>query len=140
MKIDDVNAFKGAVKDAFRGWGEKKIDELFKGKPVGHFMKKGLNNFIAREDVKINSYIDNAFLFLADETGTIDSDMAIDDICSMFLEMKESNYQLGPVDLRVGNGQVAVNLPHNFLLDMLTGGMGVIKFTKEDFLELKNYF
>ena len=140
MKIDDVNAFKGAVKDAVVSWGNKKIEELFKGKPIEQFAKKALKNFITREDEKINRYVDNAFLFLADETGTIDSDTAIDDICSMFLEMKESNYQLGPVDLKVGNGQVAVNLPHNFLLDMLTGGMGVVKFTKEDFLELKNYF
>ena len=140
MKIDDVNTFKGAVKKALCSWGEKKIDELFKGKPVGHFMKKGLNNFIAREEEKINSYIDNAFLFLADETGAIDSDTAIDDICSVMLETKECNYPMGPVDVKVGDGQVTVNLPHNFLLDMLTGGMSVIKFNKGDFLELKNYF
>ncbi len=140
MKIDDVNAFKGAVKDAVASWGNKKIEELFKGRPIEQFAKKGLRNIIAREDEKINRYVDNAFLFLADETGAVDSDTVIDDVCAMFVNMKETTYPVGPVNLKVGNGEVAVNLPHNFLLDMMTGGMGVIKFTKEDFLELKNYF
>lgn len=140
MKIDDVNAFKGAVKDAVVSWGNKKIEELFKGRPIEQFAKKGLRNIIAREDEKINRYVDNAFLFLADETGAVDSDTVIDDVCAMFVNMKETTYPMGPVNLKVGGGEVAVNLPHNFLLDMMTGGMGVIKFTKEDFLELKNYF
>lgn len=140
MRIDDVNAFKGAVKDAVMSWANAKVDELFKGKPVGHFVKKAVGNYIAREDAKINSYIDNAFLFLADENGVIDSDTVIDDVCGVFTDMKDKTYPCGPVDIKVGNGELAVLLPHNFLLDMFTGGMGVIKFTKEDFLELKNYF
>ena len=100
MKIDDVNAFKGAVKDAVVSWGNKKIEELFKGKPIEQFAKKGLRNIIAREDEKINGYVDNAFLFLADETGAVDSDTVIDDLCAMFVNMKETTYPVGPVDLK----------------------------------------
>lgn len=52
----------------------------------------------------------------------------------------EEELPVGPVTAVIGAGEVALELPHNFLLDMLTGGMGTIRFTKEDFLELKNYF
>ena len=49
MKIDDVNAFKGAVKDAFRGWGEKKIDELFDLRPKAIEERLKLRNPIYEE-------------------------------------------------------------------------------------------
>lgn len=90
MKIDDVNAFKGAVKDAVVSWGNKKIEELFKGKPIEQFTKKALKNFITREDEKINGYVDNAFLFLADETGAVDSDTVIDDLLFLFLFLHQT--------------------------------------------------
>lgn len=141
MKINDVNALKGAVKDAALSWGNKKIDELFKNKTaVAVMAKRGLSNVVANYDEKINRYVDNAFMFLADEQGSIDSDSMVDMMCDLLTQMKEAEYPMGPVTAKVGAGQVAFELPHNFLLDMLTGGMGVIKFTKEDFLELKNYF
>ena len=141
MKIKDVNALKGAVKDAALSWGNKKIDELFKNKTaVAVMAKRGLRNFVANYGERINGYVDNAFMFLADEQGNIDSDTMVEMMCDLLTEMKETECPMGPVTAKVGAGQVAVELPHNFLLDMLTGGMGVIKFTKEDFLELKNYF
>ena len=46
-------------------------------------------------------------------------------------------YQLGMVKLKVGKGQVIVDMPHNSLLDMFVGGVGSIKFTSEDLGELK---
>lgn len=141
MKINDVNALKGSVKDAAMSWGCKKIDELLKNRDTARmFAKRALGNFIARQDEKINSYVDNAFLLLADEAGSIDSDSAIDMFCGLLEEMKQQSYPLGPMVAKVGAGEVAFELPHNFLLDMFTGNMGVIKLTKDDFLELKNYF
>lgn len=141
MKTTDVNALKGVVKKAVLSWGNSKIDELFAGREkAGFFAKKALGNYIAREDEKINSWIDNAFLFIADERGNVDSDEVVDTLCEMLGEMKESSYPIGPVTLAVGNGEIGIKLPNSFLLDMFMGNRSVIKFTKEDFLELKNYF
>lgn len=141
MKIADVNALKGAVKAAVQSWGNSKIDELFAGREkAGFFAKKALNNYIAREDERINSWIDNAFLFIADKEGNVDSDEVVNTLCDMLGEMKECTYPMGPVDVSVGKGEVGIKLPNNFLLDMFIGNRSVIKFTKEDFLELKNHF
>lgn len=141
MKIKDVNALKGAVKDAVLSWGGKKIDELFKNRTaVAVMAKRGLGNYVANYDERINKYVDSAFLFLADEQGNIDSDCVVDMLCDLLEQMEQKNYPIGPIEAKIGAGEVAVELPHNFLLDMLTGGMSVIKFRKEDFLELKNYF
>lgn len=141
MKIKDVNALKGAVKDAVLSWGCKKIDELFKNRAaVAVMAKRGLGNVVAVNDERINGYVDKAFLFLADEQGNIDSDSVVDMLCDLLEQMEQKNYPIGPITAKVGSGEVSVELPHNFLLDMLTGGMGIIKFTKDDFLELKNHF
>lgn len=140
MKEADVYTFKGTVKTAIQSWGNGKIDELFAGREkAGFFAKKALNNYIAREDERINKWIDNAFLFIADEKGNIDSDEVVETLCNLLGEMKENTYPIGPVDVTVGKGEIGIKLPNNFLLDMLLGNKSVIKFTKEDFLELKNY-
>lgn len=141
MKIDDVNVLKGSVKDAIVSWGNKKIDELFRNRAtVAVLAKRGLNNFVALHDEKFNTYIDNAFMFLADENGNVDSDNMVDMLCELLTQMEQRSYTMGPMTAKIGAGVVAFELPHNFLLDMFTGNMGVIKLTKEDFLELKNYF
>lgn len=141
MTISDVNVLKGAVKDAVLSWGGKKIDELFKNRAaVAVMAKRGLYNVVAGNDAKINAYVDRAFLFLADERGSIDSDGVVDMVCDLLAQMEKKSYPMGPVTAVIGAGEVALELPHSFLLDMLTGGMGVIRLNKDDFLELKNYF
>lgn len=140
MKIEDVNQFKGEVKSAFQQWGESKIDELFPERAAARtFMKNGLNNMLNRFDGKINGYVDMFFLFVADESGTVDSDTMIDSLAGLFKEMKERKYPVGMVDVTVGNGQLVIDLPHNLFLEMLVGDLGKVKFTTEDIKDFKNY-
>lgn len=140
MKIEDVNQFKGELKGAFQQWGESKIDELFADRAAARtFMKNGLNNMMHRFDNRVNSYIDTFFLFVADESGTVDSDTMIDTLAGLFKEMKERKYPMGMVDVTVGNGQLSIDLPHNIFLEMLVGDLGKVKFTTEDIKDFKNY-
>lgn len=140
MKIEDVNQFKGELKSAFQQWGESKINELFADRAAARtFMKNGLNNMMHRFDNKVNSYIDTFFLFVADESGTVDSDTMIDTLAGLFKEMKERKYPFGMVDVTVGNGQLSIDLPHNIFLEMLVGDLGKVKFTTEDIKDFKNY-
>ena len=139
MRIDDVNRFKGEIKTAFQSWAESKIEVLFANKAAARtFMKNGLNNMMNRFDGKINSYIDYLFMFVADENGVVDSDTMIDTMASLFKEMQPRKYPLGMVDVSVGNGELVVDLPHNFFLEMLVGDLGKVKFTTEDINEFKN--
>lgn len=140
MKANDLTKFKGEIKTAMQAWGESKIDELFPGKAAAKtFMKNGLNNLMNRHDQKLNEYIDYFFMFVADEKGTVDSDVMVDTVAGMFREIDpEQQYSLGLVDITIGKGELGVHLPDNMFLNMLVGKRGVIKFTADDILDFKN--
>lgn len=137
MRIEDVNRFKGEIKTAFQSWGEAKIDELFPNSAMGRtFAKNGLNNAMNRYDVKLNEGIENLFMFVSKD-GVVDTDTMIDGMAQMFKEMKPSEYDMGGFHLSVGNGELAIDLPRNILLDMLVG-TSRLRFTSEDIIEFKN--
>lgn len=139
MKIEDVNQFKGAVKNALQDWGNAKIDEMLPKKAAPKaFLKNGLNNMLTRYDANINKWVDNIFLFVADENGVIDSDTMIDTLVGIFKEMPKKEYSCGSFSAVAGGGEVIISFPHNFLTDMLVGDMGSVKFTTEDILEIKS--
>lgn len=139
MKIEDVNQFKGAIKTALQDWGNAKIDEMLPGKAAPKaFLKNGLNNMLAMYDISINKWVDNIFLFVADENGVIDSDSMIDTLAAIFNEMPKKEYTYGSFSAVAGCGEIVISFPHNFLMDMLFCGMGSVKFTTEDILEIKS--
>ncbi len=139
MKIEDVTQFKGAIKNALQDWGNAKIDEMLSKKAAPKaFLKNGLNNMLTRYDTNINKWVDTIFLFVADENGVIDSDTMIDTLADIFKEMPKKEYSFGYFGMVAGDGEVVISFPHNFLMDMLVGDMGSVKFTTEDILEFKN--
>lgn len=139
MKIEDVNLFKGKMKTAVQRWAEVKIDELFADSAMARmFVKNGLNNALNRFDSRMNEGIDHLFLFVSKD-GTVDTDTMIEGIAQLFDEMKPCEYEVGAFRVTMGNGELAVELPKNFLFDMLVG-CGRLRFTSEDVLEFKNLF
>lgn len=137
MKIEDVNKFKGTVKSALQDWGNAKIDEMLpKNEAAKHFLKNGLNNIMSRHDEKLNGIIGNLFVFAADENGVIDSDTMVDTLAGIFNEMQNKEYDMGMFHVTAGAGEIVVDFPHNFLVDMLVGGS--VKLTTDDILEFKN--
>ena len=141
MKYNDIALFKGKVKTAIQQWGEQKIDALFPNKAqLRVFAKRGFDNLLERHDARINKAIDTAMLFVADKHGCIDSDVAIDMLVDLFKEMEVQKYDLFGISVGVGKGAVTLDFPHHFVYDMLIGNLGQVKFTAEDFLELKGMF
>jgi len=141
MKIEDVNQLKGMIKNVLQDWGNAKIDEMLPKKAAPKaFLKNGLNNMLTRYDANINKWVDNIFLFIADENGIIDSDTMIDTLADIFKEMPKKEYSYGSFGVVAGGGEVIISFPHNFLMDMLVGDMGSIKFTTEDILDFKGLF
>ena len=141
MKYTDIAQFKGECKTAIQQWGEEKIDALFPTKPQLRVLaKRGFDNLLTRYDHRMNTAIDTALLFVADKNGTIDSDVAIDMLVSLFQEMDIQQYTLWGIDMSVGRGSVVIDLPHHPMLDLLVGNLGQVKFTAEDILELKEMF
>lgn len=138
MKYTDICRFKGEVKSAVQTWCESKIDTLFPGKPkVKMFAKRALNNWMSREDEKLNRWIDNVLLFIGDEKGNVDSDTAMDMLMEVFKESEPARYDLRFAELTIGRGELVVELPSHPMLDLFVGKLGRVKFTCDDFMELK---
>ena len=141
MKATDINKFKGDLKTAIQSWAEYRIDELFPAKPqTKALLKRGLNNYLSKADGKLNDMIDNSLLFITDENGIIDTDVAIDMFVDMFKEMDIQEYKIGMIPITIRKGEIVAELPHNPLLDMVVGNLGKVKITSADFLELKELF
>lgn len=137
MKATDINQFKGELKTAIQSWGNSKIDELFKNSISRSFAKNGLNNMLNRYDASMNKGIDMLWMFIADENGVVDSDVLVDNVIAMLKEMDLKEYNIMGLNMIVGKGEVAVEMPKNIFFDMLVG-CSKIRFTSNDINEFKN--
>lgn len=140
MIKEDLNRFKGEIKTALQQWGSMQIEAIIPNQPTMRFVAKNwLNNFLNRHDAKMNKWIDNVFMAVANEEGKIDSDVLVDTAVGIFKEVQPFEYVLGGgFSIEVGNGEIAVNLPRNMIMDALVGDFGRIRFTSEDLTEFKN--
>lgn len=138
---EETARLTGDLKAAVRKWAYGKIDELAADRPklkaASVYLKRGLNNYMEREDKRINSMVDGLTLFVADKDGNIDTDMLIDDAVTMFKEMDVNYADMGIFGVEYGKGAVTINIPHNLFLDMIFGDLGKIRITAEDLLEIK---
>lgn len=138
MKVNNVNKLKGILKDSLQSWVNSKVDAIIPERTTAKvFAKNCLNNLIARNEEKLDKLIDGFFLIAADEKGSIDSDKMIDLLVEIFKEMPKKEYNFGSFEIEAGCGEVNICFPHNFLVDMFFGDLGIVKFTTEDFTELK---
>ena len=75
MKVEDVNRLKGSVKSAVQDWVNAKIEEVVPNKAAMRYVAKNyVNNVLNRMDSKMNVWIENIYLAVADEKGVIDND------------------------------------------------------------------
>lgn len=129
------------LKVAVKEWANGKIDELAAGRPklkaASVYLKRGLDNWMEREDKRINSMVDGITLFVADKDGNIDTDTLIDDAVAMFKEMDVNFSEIGMFGIEYGKGAVKINIPHNIFFDMIFGDLGQIRITADDLLEIK---
>lgn len=139
---EETTKLTGDLKNAVRKWAYGKIDELSANRPrlkaASVYLKRGLNNYMEREDKRINSMVDGLTMFVADKDGNIDTDMLIDDAVTMFKEMDVAYAEIGSFGIEYGKGAVTINIPHNVFLDMIFGDLGKITITAEDLLEIKS--
>lgn len=131
----------GNIKLAITNWANGKIDELTAGRPrlkaASVYIKRGLSNYMEREDKRINSMVDGISLFVADKNGNIDTDMLIDDMVAMFRDMEMKHIDIGLFGIEYGRGAITVNIPHNIFFDMIFGDLGQVRITADDLLEMK---
>lgn len=137
----EIDKLATDLTQSVRAWAENKIDELCVTRPrlkaASVYLKRGLNNWLDREENKVGEMVDTLALFAADKDGNIDTDMLIEDAVNIFREMDMNYTEMGAFAVEYGKGAVTIHIPHNLFLDMIFGDLGQVKITAEDFLELK---
>lgn len=135
-----------ALKEKFLGgmelWLESRVDEMLSSNPAlaipSIYMKKGCHNIIKKYKCKIEDGIDDAILFIADESGEINGDTLFADAMELFRGMEEKPFDMGFLKGTIGKGKVSITLPDNVLMNIIFGNKKTITFDESDFLELKN--
>lgn len=139
--IDKIDLLKSDIKTAIQTWGENKIDQLCSSHPrlstASIYIKRGLKNYLSKSDKQISSYVDAAMLFIADENGNIDTDMLINDAVSIFRQMDVYETQMAGFNIKIGKGELNLEIPSNPMLDFLFGDLGKIRLNADDLLEIK---
>lgn len=132
---------KNKLISSVRQWADQRIDAFFtenkQFKPVSLYMKRAVNNLLIREDVKIEGWVDNAMLFIADENGEYSAETLFDDAMTIFKEMEEKSFNTGMINGSIGKGQIRIELPNNPIRSFLFGDMKAIRITDADFEELR---
>lgn len=75
--------------------------------------------------------------FIADENGNIDTDMLINDAVSIFKQMDVYETQMAGFNIKIGKGELNLEIPSNPMLDFLFGDLGKIRLNADDLLEIK---
>ena len=142
--ISELGKLKNDLLVNMEEWAIYKIDALVECKPnlkmASTYLKRGVRNWIAREDCRIDQMVDKAALFIADENGNINTDVSINDFLEMFKVMDVQKANMGIFDIEYGEGEIKMNIPRNPIIDIFMGDLGQIKITCEDILEIKDLF
>lgn len=137
MKKKDVARVKGDIKTAAIRWADGKIETIFPNQPAMRAMlKRGVENVMRSYDVQMNRWMDTAFLLLGDGQE-VDAEGMIDLLLDVYGETKTETMEVGGFLLTIGGGEVKVQMPDNALIRLLMGGNDTVKFTREDFAEIK---
>lgn len=139
---EHINELTDRMKDAVSEWAGKKIDELSASRPrlraVSMYLKRGLHNWMEREDKRIRSMVDGLVLFVADKDGQINTDTLTHDAVALFRDMEVCHTELCGFGVDYGKGAIVVNIPHNALFDIVFGDLGQVRITTNDLLEIKD--
>lgn len=140
MVTNDINMFKGDIKDAVVSWAGEMIDSLLPNKVASRaILKNAVGNCLNRYSEQIDKGVDTVFLLLGDKEGNINSDTMVDTLCCMLDEMTPKNYPLGPFNAVIGKGAIDIRFPNNVFSELFAGDLGGVKITSSDLKQIKNF-
>ena len=140
MVTNDINKFKGDIKDAITSWAGGQIDQLLPNKVASRaILKNAVGNYLNRYSEDLDKGVDTIFLLLGDKEGNINSDTMIDTLCSMLDEMSTKSYGFGPFNATIGKGVIDIQLPNSFFSELVAGDLGGVKLTTSDLKQIKNF-
>lgn len=141
MKTKDISQFKGMAMNAVEKWADGMIDKMFPGRPETRTMMKNYaSNWLSQREQDIDQGIEQAFLFLGDKEGNIDSDSVVDMVCGLFDEMQDMDFNFGKFAAKVGKGQIRLEFPDGIISRLMFGDLKGVRITNDDIREIKRFF
>lgn len=141
---ETIDDFKIDTMCNLEKWAVCKIDALVQNHPnlkvASTYMKRGIHNWIGREENKIDRILSDLMLFIADKDGNINTDVIIDDMMEMFKSMEKQQVRIGALLVEYGKGEVCITVPHSPWLDLFLGDLGHVRITTDDILEIKDMY
>lgn len=138
MKKKDLAKLKGDIKMAVMRWAEGKLDVLFPNQPAMRaLLKNGINNMARSYDFELNKWMDMAFVLLGDG-NEVDAEAMVDRLLDVYDETKTEILEVGGFSFIIGGGELKIQMPDNVMIKLLMGGNDTVKFTREDFAEIKD--
>lgn len=140
MVTNDINKFKGSIKDAIVSWAGGTIDHILPNKVASRaILKNAIGNCMNRYSEEVDKGVDTLFLLLGDKEGNINSDTMIDTLCAMLEEMNPKNYPFGPFNATIGKGTIDIRFPNNVFSELIAGDLGGVKVTSSDLKQIKDF-
>lgn len=137
MKRKEAAKVKGDIKAAAMQWAGGKVDAIFPNQPAMRVMlKKGVENTVKRYSAEADKWMDMVFALLGDGQD-IDTDGMIDLLLDVYAETKAEQVKVMGCNLTIGAGEVKIQMPDNAIIRLLIGGNDTVKFTRDDFAEIK---
>lgn len=123
-------------------WIDQRIETLVVHNPamtmVSAYLKRGAQNYLALNQERIGSTIDQAALFIANEQGEVNIHTLFEDFRKMFEALPLYPFDLGFIHGTIGKGEIRVQLPDNIFCTILFGNVQSISIKADDFLALRN--
>lgn len=142
MNINQEAAnIRAKIMECAQVWGESMIDNLMAGHsfatPASKYLKRGLQNWLATQDQRIESAVQKMSLFLCDKDGNYDMALFYQDLFDMFKAMPDREFSFGPIAGVAGQGRVRLDLTGEPVLGFITN-LRSITISESDFRELIN--
>ena len=138
--IDNIEAFTTDMLGGLHRWLDSMVGALCDGNrmplALAPYLKRGINNAMIRYDAKLQSYIDTATMFIADENGNINVKDVISDVLSMLDVMEEREFSFPFGTMSVGKGSVIFKPSESILTNLLLGNVDSIKMTGREIADM----
>jgi len=136
-----MEELKARLMSSVEKWAEGRIDDLAEANPrlkvASVYIKRGVRNYLARENKRISDMIDGVSLFVCDENGEVSPAMVFDDLMTMFRDSEEIPFGHGLLHGTIGKGVIRFQLPDSPVFSILFGDSQAIKITAADFADLR---
>ena len=139
--ITNANEAKKQILDACEDWALNIVDGFTANNPkmtiAGVYVKNGIRNYRKKKEREIESMIDDAALFIADDKGEINVNKVFSDITQYVHDADNVPINIGFTTGVINRGTIKIHIPDNWFMNMIFGSGDALVIKESDIEDLK---